>query len=46
MADAGYGVIGSSVWSTAAHSWDLLQCVQSTPCGGHTLLVRRALRVC
>ena len=24
------GVIGSA----AAHSWDLLQCVQSTPCGG------------
>ena len=25
-----------------AHSWDLLLCVQSTPSGGHTLLVRKA----
>ena len=39
------GSLGAA-WSAAAHSWDLLQCVQSTPCGGHTLLVRRALRVC
>ena len=27
------GSLGAA-WSAAAHSWDLLQCVQSTPCGG------------